>query len=168
MHQCLCANESANDIDLALLEPILRHYAGEPGALIPVLQQAQEAFGYLPRPALAEIARGLGVPYSEVFGVATFYTQFHLSPRGKVIIKICTGTACHVAGASELITAITDELNVEVGKTTDDLRFTIEAVACVGCCGLAPVVVVAEKPHGLLAPAEARKLAKQLLREVEA
>ena len=106
------------------------------------------------------------MPYAEVFGVATFYAQFHFAPRGKTIIKICTGTACHVAGAPDVIRAITDELNLEVGATSEDMRFTIEAVACVGCCGLAPVTVVGDHPNGQLDAGKARKLAKRLLREV--
>jgi NADH:ubiquinone oxidoreductase subunit E len=164
---CNCERE-AEGVDLTLLGPILGHHDEDPGALIPILQETQHAYGYLPRPALAEIARLRDMPYAEVFGVATFYAQFHLVPRGKTIIKICTGTACHVAGAPEITRALCDELNLDLGATSEDLRFTLEAVACVGCCGLAPVTVIADKPHGLLDPAKARKLAKRLLREVTA
>ena len=164
---CICENE-AEGVDLTLLEPVLARHAQDPGALIPILQETQAAYGYLPRPALAEIARLRHMPYAEVFGVATFYAQFHLEPRGKTIIKICTGTACHVAGAPEITRALVDEMNLELGATSEDMRFTIEAVACVGCCGLAPVVVVADKPNGQMEPVKARKLAKKLLREVKA
>lgn len=162
---CACAHADG-PIDLQLIDAVFVRHADDPGALIPILQETQAVYGYLPREALAEIARRRSQPYAEVYGVATFYAQFHLSPRGKVIIKICTGTACHVAGAPELMTALADEMNVAVGATSDDLRFTIEAVACVGCCGLAPVVVVDDKPHGQLDAGKARRLAKQLLREV--
>jgi NADH-quinone oxidoreductase subunit E len=161
---CTCERE-AEGVDLTLLDPVLARHADDDGALIPILQEAQHAYGYLPRATLAEIARRREVPYAEVYGVATFYTQFHLAPRGKLIIKICTGTACHVAGAPDVIRAITDELDLAVGATSEDARFTIEAVACVGCCGLAPVAVVGDHPNGQLDAGKARKLAKRLLRE---
>lgn len=163
-HACSCANNT-DDIDLTLLTPVLARHADDPGALIAVLQQAQMVYGYLPEAVLREIARSRAIPLSEVFGVATFYTQFHLQPRGKNIVRICHGTACHVAGAPEVTRAITDELGVGVGETSEDLRFTVEAVACVGCCGLAPVVAIGDDVHGQTDPGAARKLAKKLLRE---
>ncbi|MEI7813676.1 MAG: NAD(P)H-dependent oxidoreductase subunit E [Coriobacteriia bacterium] len=161
---CTCERESEG-VDLTLLDPVLARHDEDYGALIPILQETQEAYGFLPRAALAEIARRREMPYAEVYGVATFYAQFHFAPRGKTIVRICTGTACHVAGAPDIIRAITDELNLEVGATSDDMRFTIEAVACVGCCGLAPVTVVGDHPNGQLDAGKARKLAKRLLRE---
>jgi NADH:ubiquinone oxidoreductase subunit E len=163
-HTCNCASH-AEEIDLALLTPVLERYADDSGALIPVLQHAQEIYGYLPQAALREIAEKRSTPFSEVYGVATFYTQFHLTPRGKTIVRICHGTACHVAGAPEVTRAITDELRVDVGQTSDDLQFTVEAVACVGCCGLAPVVVVDEQVHGRMDAGSARKLGKKLRQE---
>ncbi len=164
-HLCTCEKES-DGVDLTPLDAVLARHLGDSGALIPILQETQAAYGYLPRPALAELARRLDMPYAEVFGVATFYAQFHFAPRGKTIIKICTGTACHVAGAPDVIRALTDELNLEVGATSDDMRFTVEVVACVGCCGLAPVVVVGDHPNGQLDAGKTRQLAKRLLREV--
>lgn len=163
-HVCSCA-ETPEAVDLALLAPVLKHHAEDAGALIPVLQQAQMIYGYLPAGVLKEIAKRRNTPLSEVYGVATFYAQFHLQPRGRNIVRICQGTACHVAGAPEVTRAITDELGVEVGETTEDMRFTVEAVSCVGCCGLAPVVVVGDHVNGQVDPAGARKLAKKLLRE---
>jgi NADH-quinone oxidoreductase subunit E len=162
-HSCTCERESEG-VDLTLLDPVLACHLGDSGALIPILQETQAAYGYLPRAALAELARRLETPYAQVFGVATFYSQFHFAPRGKTIIRICTGTACHVAGAPDVVRAITDELDLAVGATSEDMRFTIEAVACVGCCGLAPVTVVGDRPKGLLDAGKARQLAKQLLR----
>ena len=162
---CICERE-AEGVDLTLLDPVLARHADDPGALIPILQETQATYGYLPRPVLAEIARARRTPFAEVYGVATFYAQFHMAPRGRLIIKICTGTACHVAGAPDIVRAMTDELNLAVGSTSEDLRFTIEAVACVGCCGLAPVTVVGDHPNGQLDAGKARKLAKRLLREV--
>jgi NADH:ubiquinone oxidoreductase subunit E len=162
---CACERDEQG-VDLTLLDAVLARHEGDSGALIPILQETQAVYGYLPRVVLAELARRLETPYAEVFGVATFYAQFHFEPRGKTIIKICTGTACHVAGAPDVIRAITDELNLAVGATSDDMRFTVEAVACVGCCGLAPVTVVGDHPNGQLDAAKARKLVKRLLREV--
>jgi len=164
-HACTRERESEG-VDLTLLDPVLARHADDHGALIPILQETQSAYGYLPRTVLAEIARRRGTPYAEVFGVATFYAQFHFAPRGKTIVRICTGTACHVAGAPDVVRAIADELNLAVGATSEDLRFTIETVACVGCCGLAPVAVVGDHPNGQLDAGKARKLAKRLLREV--
>ena len=163
-HTCSCASES-EAVDLTLLGPVLAEYADDHGALIPVLQQAQEVYGYLPREVLREVAEQRATPFSAVYGVATFYSQFYLEPRGKTIVRICHGTACHVAGAPEVTNAIVDELGVAVGETADDMSFTVEAVACVGCCGLAPVVVVGEQVHGQMTPLAARKLSKQLRRE---
>jgi NADH-quinone oxidoreductase subunit E len=164
---CICEREAERaDVDLTLLDPVLARHSDDFGALIPILQETQATYGYLPRAALAEIARRRETPYAEVYGVATFYAQFHMAPRGKLIVKICTGTACHVAGAPDIVRAISDELNLAVGATSDDARFTIEAVACVGCCGLAPVAVVGDQPNGQLDSGKARKLAKRLLREV--
>ena len=150
------------DIDLAPLAGVLDTYADDPGALIPVLQATQEEYGYLPEAAIREIARVRGVPLSAVYGVATFYTQFHLEPRGENMVRICHGTACHVAGAPEITRVMTDELGIHVGETTDDLKFTLESVACVGCCGLAPVMLVNDKTYGRLDVKETRKIAKSL------
>jgi NADH:ubiquinone oxidoreductase subunit E len=130
-----------------------------------VLQHAQGLYGYLPLDVLREIAEKRSTPFSEVYGVATFYTQFHLMPRGKTVVRICQGTACHVAGAPAVTRAITDELDVSLGETSADLNFTVEAVACVGCCGLAPVVVIDEKVHGQVDAGGARKLARVLRAE---
>ncbi|MBU4556061.1 MAG: NAD(P)H-dependent oxidoreductase subunit E [Actinobacteria bacterium] len=164
--RCACSEEQErDDIDLALLSPVLERHLGQPGALIPVLQEAQEVYGYLPETVLRAIGRGLGVAIAEVYGVTTFYSQFHLEPRGRTVIRICHGTACHVRGADAVTTVLTDELGVGVGQTAPDLSYTIESVACVGCCGLAPVVVVDEQMHGGLDSNKARKLARRLQRE---
>jgi len=163
-HACRCANEE-RDVDLTLLDSLLEQYAEDDGALIPVLQQAQELYGFLPAAVLREIAERRATPFSEVYGVATFYSQFYLEPRGRTIVRICHGTACHVAGAPEVTRAITDELGVGVGETSEDLSFTVEGVACVGCCGLAPVVVTGEQVHGQMDPSSARKLARALRKE---
>lgn len=166
MPGCKCS-DTAPQFDPAPLDAILGMCDHE-GGLVPVLQATQESYGYLPRPALEAIAKALRLPLAEVFGVATFYAQFHLTPRGEHIIRICHGTACHVRGSSEITDVIVGELGVDVGETSDDLRFTIESVACVGCCGLAPVVLVDGETHGSLSAHGARKIVSKLRREQSA
>ena len=132
---------------------ILSEYKDNPkGALIPVLQKAQGVYGYLPKPVLETIARELRLTTAEVFGVVTFYAQFHLNPRGKHIIRVCKGTACHVRGGAKILEAVSEHLKVKPGETTRDLEFTLETVACLGACGLAPVMMVDDNTHGRLNP----------------
>jgi len=120
------------------------------GGLIPILQAVQEQMGYLPPEALETISREMKIPSSEIYGVATFYAQFHLKPRGRHIIRVCRGTACHVRGSAKIMEKIMSMLGIAENGTTDDLRFTLEPVACLGCCGLAPVVMIDEDTHGRL------------------
>ena len=140
----------------------VRSYPPEPSSLIPLLQRTQERFGYLPREALEEIANYLGIPLSRVYGVATFYAQFRFEPLGKYVVKICHGTACHVNGAANISQAIREELGIEEGQTTEDGLVTLERVACLGCCSLAPVIMVNEKVFGKLTPEKVRKLIRKL------
>jgi NADH-quinone oxidoreductase subunit E len=140
----------------------MRSYPPEPSSLIPLLQRTQERFGYLPREALEEIANYLGIPLSRVYGVATFYAQFRFEPLGKYVVKICHGTACHVNGAINIAQAITEELGIEEGQTTEDGLVTLERVACLGCCSLAPVIMINEKVFGKLNPDKVRKLIRKL------
>lgn len=133
------------------LEELLAQYKGTKGATIPVLQKAQEIFGYLPKEVLITISRELDVPISKIYGVVTFYAQFHLEPRGEHIIRSCQGTACHVRGAKVVLEAMQKKLGLSDEKcTTDDLKFTIETVACIGACALAPCVMVDDETHGRL------------------
>lgn len=134
------------------LETILAKYKGQKGALIPVLQQAQDVYGYLPKEVLEEISKELKIPLSEIFGVCTFYAQFKLSPRGRHIIRVCLGTACHVRGGAKIFERVQQELGIKDGETTEDLRYTIESVACIGACGLAPVIMIDDDTHGRLTP----------------
>ena len=136
----------------------LWRYDGAPGELIPLLQSAQDHFGYIPRRAINYIAEVTGIPESEVYGVITFYSQFRLQPMGKYVVRACAGTACHVSGSSMIIETIEDELGIEVGGTTEDGLFTLNTVACIGCCSLAPVVMINDETHGRLTPASLRKL----------
>lgn len=141
------------EFDLAPLMEILSEYKDNPkGALIPVLQKAQGVYGYLPKPVLETIAKELRLTTAEVFGVVTFYAQFHLNPRGKHIIRVCQGTACHVRGGAKILEAVSEHLKVKPGETTRDLEFTLETVACLGACGLAPVMMVDDNTHGRLNP----------------
>ena len=140
-------------LDLTKLEPVFERYRSiTSGALIPVLQAAQEVFGYLPVQVLEAIAERLCVPISQVYGVVTFYSQFHLEPRGKNIVRTCQGTACHVRGSGKILDALKADLGVAPGQATEDLQFTLETVACIGACGLAPVIMVNHDTHGRLTP----------------
>jgi len=136
----------------ATLSAVIDEYRGKRGALIPVLQKAQDLYGFLPKEVMRHVADGLDIPLSQVYGVATFYAQFHLKPRGRNIIRVCLGTACHVRGANKILEKVQDHLKIKSGETTEDLRFTIEPVACIGACGLAPVMMVNDDTHGRLTP----------------
>ena len=142
----------------------LWRYDGTPGELIPLLQSAQDHFGYIPRRAISYISSVTGIPESEVYGVITFYSQFRLQPMGKYVIKACDGTACHVSDAKMIIETIEDELGIEVGGTTENGLFTLNTVACVGCCSLAPVIMINDETHGRLSPAFVRKLLRDYRR----
>jgi NADH-quinone oxidoreductase subunit E len=144
--------EDLSTLDFAPLEKILEEYAGQKGAIIPILQHTQEAYGYLPKEVLQEISKRTGIPVSKLLGVATFYAQFRLNRRGKHLIRICDGTACHVRGASQCIETVEKELGVPAGGTSEDYEYTMEIVYCLGSCGLAPVAVVDDKVYGRLTP----------------
>jgi NADH-quinone oxidoreductase subunit E len=165
MEECSCTDRPDPALDLTALGDVLARHAEDPGALIPVLQETQSLYGYLPKAALRRIADERGEPFSKVYGVATFYSQFHLRPRGDSVIRICHGTACHVRGAPEVTQAVVEELGAKVGETTEDLAFTIESVACVGCCGLAPVMLVDDATYGQLDVIEARRIAATMREE---
>lgn len=129
------------------VDEIIRDGRGRPGSLIPVLRRAQEVCGYLPHFLQNHVARGLGIPGSTVFGVVSFYSFFTTTPRGRHTIRICLGTACFVRGSGEALKTVQRELKVDVGGVTDDRRFSLEAVRCLGACGLAPVTVIDEDAH---------------------
>ena len=131
---------------------IINRHQEDDGALMPVLQEVQEILGYLPEEALVKVTEGLGLPLSRVWGVATFYGQFYLSPRGKNIIKVCQGTACHVRGSQRILDKIESALEIQSGQTTPDLKFTLETVRCLGTCFLAPVMMVNRDYFGKLTP----------------
>lgn len=134
-----------------------QHFVGQEGRLIPLLQQAQAEDGYLRRERLQQIHRDSGIPLSHIYGVATFYAQFRLKPVGKHLLRVCHGTACHVSGALELSQAIEKHLGIPNGETTPDGLFSIETVSCLGCCSLAPVLMIDQATFGNLSPAAAVK-----------
>jgi NADH-quinone oxidoreductase subunit E len=145
--------------DLTPLLKILEEYKNQKGAVIPILQRTQEVYGYLPKPILQEISKRMRIPLSRIQGVATFYAQFHLKRRGRHLIRVCDGTACHVRGATKLIDAISEEFDTPPGGSSPDYKYSLEIVYCVGSCGLAPVVVVDEKVYG---NTDVRKLEREL------
>ena len=144
--------------DYTELDMALKEYRGVEGSLITILQKAQEIYGYLPREAIERIARALKLKTAEVYGVATFYTQFRFEPIGKYLIMLCNGTACHVNGANTIEDAICDELGISDGGTTDDGLFTLNNVACLGCCSLSPVMMINGEVHGTLTGGKAREI----------
>jgi len=153
------------DVDLSRLDHLISKYKNKKGNLIPLLQGTQNIFGYLPRVAFEKIATETGLELSDMYGVATFYAQFRLKPVGKIIIKVCHGTACHVQNANTISDALEDSLKIKDGETTEDGLFTLESVACLGCCSLAPVMMVGENTFGKLTGTEAVRIIKNIRME---
>lgn len=155
-------NSAVMEIDMTGLEELLEDYeSGDESLLIPLLQAAQKAYGYLPMPALERIAEYLRISISQVYGVVTFYTQFSLSPRGANTIKVCCGTACHVRGGKAILEAFERALGIKACETTEDMKFTLETVACLGTCFLSPVVMVNDKYFGRMTPKKVDAVLKQ-------
>lgn len=148
--------------DLSLIDPIIKKYNGKRGNLIPLLQCTQDIFGYLPPQAFNKIAAETGLKLSDMYGVATFYAQFRLKPVGKNIIKVCHGTACHVQNAGTITDSLKEALKINDGETTDDGLFTLESVACLGCCSLAPVMMIGDETYGNLTGKQAVKIVKDI------
>ena len=148
--------------DLSLMEPILEEYRGVEGSTIAILQQTQDAYGYLPMDVLEYISEETGTPMANLIGVATFYAQFRLDPIGKNLIMQCQGTACHVNGSELISAAITDELGIKDGETTEDGLFSLEHVACLGCCSLSPVMMINGEVYSTLTPDKAKKVLRDI------
>lgn len=155
------AKEMNGEMDKESLRQLLEKHESEPGALIPILQEIQESFGYLPEEALVFVSEEVGIPLGKIYGVVTFYSQFYLSPRGKNIIRVCHGTACHIGGAERISEAVSEELGVDEGSTTEDGEFTVERVACLGCCSLAPCLMVNDETHARLSPRKIKRMVKK-------
>ena len=134
------------------LMSVIEQHKGEKGALMPVMQEAQEIYGYLPIEVQQMIAQGLEVPVEEVYGVSTFYSQFSLNPKGKVAIAVCLGTACYVKGSGDILDRITQEIGVASGETSADGYYSVDATRCIGACGLAPVLTINDEVYGRLVP----------------
>lgn len=156
------APEKTVHSDLHEMELIFSKYRGKSGSLIPLLQATQQHYGYIPSEAFRLIAAETGVPEADIYGVATFYAQFRLHPVGKHIVKVCHGTACHVQNAGAITDALRDELGVKDGGTTEDGLFTLESVACLGCCSLAPVMMIGDNTYGKLSGKTAAKVLKEI------
>jgi NADH-quinone oxidoreductase subunit E len=148
----------------AAFDLALANTNGLAGDLIPLLQAAQEGYGYVPEFCMERISDRLEVGLAEVFGVVTFYKQFRLTPRGRYLVRVCDGTACHVNDSKGLIDTIEEVLEVKPGETDEHLDFTVETVACIGCCSLAPVIVINDDTHGRLTPRVLRSLLKKTKR----
>lgn len=136
----------------AKLDAVMAEWKGKGGALMPVMQEAQEIYGYLPIEVQQMISEGMDIPMSEIYGVATFYSQFNLQPKGKYKIGVCMGTACYVKGAADVFDKLKEVLGVENGGCTPDGLFSLDATRCLGCCGLAPVLMVGDDVYGRLTP----------------
>ncbi|WP_373498684.1 NADH-quinone oxidoreductase subunit NuoE [Desulfococcus sp.] len=148
---------------------LARDYGDQRGNLIPILQRVQSELAYLPPGAIDMVAGHLGIPVSEVYGVATFYNQFRFNPPGRHPVKVCMGTACHVKGGDIILENFERRLAIREGETTADREFSIERVACVGCCALAPVALIGEEVHGHMAPSKVEGLFSriQIQKEIE-
>jgi NADH:ubiquinone oxidoreductase subunit E len=137
------------EIDYLELDDIIEEeFNKDPENLIMIIQAIQRRYNYLPKPTLTYLATKIGVPLSQIYGVATFYSTFSLEPRGRNIISICLGTACHVRGGERVRERIADSLDIGDGETTEDMRYTVETVRCIGCCSLGPVIKINEDMHG--------------------
>jgi NADH-quinone oxidoreductase subunit E len=149
-------------LSFAVIDGIVHKHNVQPGSVIPVLQEIQGAYGYIPPVAIQRIAENMGIPASEIFGIVTFYAQFRLEPIGRNLIKVCHGTACHLNGAERIAHALAQATGAGEGETSQDDMFTVERVACLGCCSLAPCIMLNGEVHGRLTPEATGKIVKQV------
>mgnify|MGYP005842357657 CR=1 FL=1 len=146
---CACV-----DVNEQKLQEVIEKYKNTKGALIPVLHEAQEIYGYLPMSVQKKISEGLNIPLTEIYGVVTFYTQFSLEPKGRFKIQVCMGTACYVKGANHILDKLQEKLGIHVGDCSEDGKFSLDACRCIGACGLAPVIMINDDVYGRLSPDE--------------
>jgi NADP-reducing hydrogenase subunit HndA len=151
MCACKCCNTLVDD-RVEKLREVIAKYRDTKGALIPVLHEAQDIFGYLPMDVQKIISQEMDIPLAEIYGVVTFYTQFSLKPKGKYKIQVCMGTACYVKGADKILDKLQERLGIHVGDCTEDGKFSLDACRCIGACGLAPVIMINEDVYGRLLP----------------
>lgn len=163
MCNCCCGENKYFD----KLYTILEKYEGKEQYLISILQAVQEQYGFLSREVLEKLSEITGISNTTIMGVATFYAQFRFEPTGKRLIKICFGTACHVNGSEKVAEALMDELKIDLGGTTKDKEFTLESVSCLGCCSLAPVMMIGSETYGRLTPDSARKIIRSFYEKQE-
>lgn len=149
------------EVDLGKTQEVIEHYQDQPGLLVSLLQDIQAEYRYLPKEVLIEVSERLGIPLSQVFSVATFFKAFSLKPRGRHLIHVCLGTACHVRGAPRILQKVERDLHVQAGETTEDRRFTVETVNCLGACALGPIVVVDGKYEGQMKPDKLDRLLRR-------
>ncbi len=154
-----------SDVDLDLLNPLIKKYKNKKGNLIPLLQGAQNLYGYIPTEVFEKFANETSLKINDMYGVATFYAQFRLKPVGKHIVRVCHGTACHVQNATKVTEDMINFLNVKDGETTDDRIFSLETVACLGCCSLAPVMMIGDETYGKLNGKKAVDVVKEIKRK---
>lgn len=159
---CNCSPKAEHQEEIVKVAQIIERHKSKKGALMPTLNDTQDEFGFLPQEALKEISRQLDIPLAEIYGVATFYSRFTLKPRGEHTISVCMGTACYVRGSKSIFDKLVEELKVKgSGETTTDGKFTLEATRCLGCCGLAPVIMIDEDVYGKLAPEDISDIIKK-------
>jgi NADH:ubiquinone oxidoreductase subunit E len=148
-------------MDVAGVDEILSKFDGVKGNLIGILHEVQNRYSYLPEEELRYISKRTRIPMTQIYSIANFYNRFSLKPKGKNVISVCLGTACHVKGAEKVMNALHERLNIQTGETTDDMQFTLEEVRCIGACSLAPAVVVNEETYGQVTPKQVASLLKQ-------
>jgi NADH:ubiquinone oxidoreductase subunit E len=153
--------EMVGEVDLTRINAIVSEYSERKWALIPLLQKIQNEFGYIPPQSIPIIATNLRLFPSQVQGVISFYTQLYTQPRGRKVVRVCRGTACHVRGGKTILKLVRQHLGIEEGETTSDLEYTLETVACIGVCALAPNIVVADRVHGHMNPKKVEQLLKK-------
>lgn len=161
VNSCQCMNNVSEEELLLKLDEVLEDYTNQPGSLIPAMQIAQTMFGYLPEKVLKVISNKLDKPYSEVAGVVSFYSFFSTVPRGKYLIRVCLGTACYVRGGKDVLAALKDELDIDIGGTTEDRLFSLNVGRCFGACGLAPVIMINDDVHQRVKPAKIYEIINQ-------
>ena len=158
-------DNQTDEIDLSLIDSLLEKYKNKKGNLIPLLQGTQDIYGYIPECAFNKLANDAGHELSTMYGVATFYAQFRLAPVGKYVVKVCHGTACHVQNAKAITQTLKEVLKVDDGGTTEDNLFTLESVACLGCCSLAPVMMIGDETYGKLTDKSTKKVIREIKKQ---